>query len=74
MEGGEGEDDSMTRHAYAWTWTKARGTTTRNTAGRSIAAERTVDRDTDDDDFQLTYRSNSYARSRARVPWLKPVT
>ena len=21
-----------------------------------------------------TYRSNSYARSRARVPWLKPVT
>jgi hypothetical protein len=22
----------------------------------------------------LTYRSNSYARSRARVPWLKPVT
>jgi hypothetical protein len=25
-------------------------------------------------DVQQTYRSNSYARSRARVPWPKPVT
>lgn len=25
-------------------------------------------------DARITYRSNSWARSRARVPWLKPVT
>jgi hypothetical protein len=24
--------------------------------------------------YVVTYRSNSYARSRARVPWPKPVT
>ena len=28
----------------------------------------------EDGDCVVTYRSNSYARSRARVPWPKPVT